>query len=169
MQFHLVHLGSGSCRIVRLVAAGILAIAFLLPRVSTAQEIIAAKSPELRALDGMRFKAGIVRADKVGEAQPLEDELMFDNGKFISMICKRFNFTPAPYWMRSDGDRVHFLAELNSPSDGKMIWEGTLTGDRLEGTMHWIKNRWYWTIDVEHKIVGVLDGPEPARTGAAPQ
>jgi hypothetical protein len=33
--------------------------------------------------------------------------------------------------------------------------------------MHWIKKRWYWTIDVEHKIVGVSDTSKIAGTGAA--
>lgn len=143
--------------ILRIVLICLAAIVFQIHQDAFAQEIVAPTSPQLRALDGMQFKAGIVRADNVGKVQPLEDELIFEDGKFISMICKRFNFTPAPYWIRSDGNRVHFLAELSSPTDGKMIWEGTLDGNKLDGTMHWIRERWYWTIDVEHKIVGVSD------------
>ena len=55
------------------------------------------------------------------------------------------------------------LAELTSPTDGKMVWKGTIRGDTLEGTMRWTKKRWYWTIDTEHKIRGRLDkGPSVA-------
>ena len=116
-------------------------------------------------LDGRQFKAGIVRADaeQDGEKPPLGDELIFSNGKFSSAVCKRFNFSEAPYWVRVEGDQVHFLAELTSPTDGKMVWRGSVRGDILEGTMRWTKERWYWTIDVEHKIRGKLK-KEPTAT-----
>ena len=38
-----------------------------------------------------------------------------------------------------------------------MIWKGTITGDKLKGSMHWTKKRWYWTVDVEHRIEGKMD------------
>ena len=95
-------------------------------------------------LDGLRFKAGIVKAED-GSGNALEDTLTFRNGEFSSAICKRYNFTASPYWVRTEGETVHFLAELDSPTDGKMVWKGTITGDTLKGTMHWTKERWYWT------------------------
>jgi len=110
-------------------------------------------------LDGRQFSAGIVRddADEDEKERPLEDRLMFNDGKFSSVVCKRYNFTEAPYWVRVEGDRIHFLAELTSPTDGRMVWKGTIRGDILEGTMRWTKERWYWTIDAEHKIRGKLE------------
>ena len=116
-------------------------------------------------LDGRQFNAGIVQADaeEDGTKPPLVDQLMFSNGKFSSAVCKRYNFTEAPYWVRVEGDQVHFLAELTSPTDGRMVWKGTVRGDTLEGTMRWTKERWYWTIDTEHKIRGQLEkGLNPA-------
>ncbi len=110
-------------------------------------------------LDGKQFKAGIVRADADEEKKksPLGDLLIFNEGKFSSVVCKKYNFAAAPYQVSKDGDQVHFSAVLHSPTDGKMAWKGIIRGDSLEGTMHWTKKRWYWTIDVEHKIVGKLE------------
>ena len=120
---------------------------------------IAAPSRGMPTLDGHQYKAGIVRATSAeeGEKKPLGDLLMFSGGKFSSAVCKRYNFAEAPYWIRIEGDQVHFLAELTSPTDGKMVWKGTIQGDTLEGTMRWTKKRWYWTVDTEHKISGKLD------------
>jgi hypothetical protein len=107
-------------------------------------------------LDGRTFRARIVRAG-AEEDGPLGDELTFSDGRFSSAICKQYNFAEAPYWVRLEGDRIHFLAELTSPTDGRMLWKGTVEGDTLEGTMHWTKKRWYWTIDTEHQIRGELE------------
>jgi hypothetical protein len=110
------------------------------------------------SLDGQQFKAGIVRkgADE-SKKQPLGDILIFRKGKFSSAVCKRYNFTDAPYWVRVEGEKTHFLAELTSPTDGKMVWKGTIHKGKLQGTMRWTKKRWYWTVDAEHKIRGKLD------------
>ena len=107
-------------------------------------------------LDGRRFKAGIVNTED-GSGNALEDTLIFDNGAFLSVVCKRYNFKASPYWVRTDGETIHFLAELYSPTDGKMEWRGTINGDKLNGTMRWTKKRWYWTIDAEHTIEGEVD------------
>lgn len=115
-------------------------------------------------LDGRTFSARIVRAGS-SEDDPLGDQLLFEDGRFSSAICKQYNFAEAPYWVRLEGDRIHFLAELTSPTDGRMLWKGTIQGDTLEGTMHWTKQRWYWTIDTEHEIRGEL---ETAGTGTPP-
>lgn len=113
--------------------------------------------PSVRLLDGQQFRAGIVRVDSDGKKRPLEDQLMFADGKFSSAVCKKYNFVTAPYWTRVEGDRVHFLAELKSPTDGTMVWKGSIRGNVLEGTMRWTKKRWYWTINTEHKIRGKLE------------
>ena len=107
-------------------------------------------------LDGLQFKAGIVKAEE-SSGNALGDTLIFKDGKFSSVVCKRYNFKPAPYWVRTDGKTIHFLAELNSPTDGKMIWKGTISAEKLKGTMRWTRRRWYWTVDAEHHIEGEVD------------
>ena len=111
------------------------------------------------ALDGREYSARIVRseADGDGKKPPLGDKLTFKDGKFSSEVCRRFNFVEAPYWVREENGQIHFLAELTSPTDGTMVWKGSIRGDALEGTMRWTKKRWYWTIDTEHKIRGKLE------------
>ena len=118
-------------------------------------------------LDGLQFKAGIVKAED-GSGNALEDILIFSDGKFSSVICKRYNFATSPYWIRTEGETIHFLAELNSPTDGKMIWKGTIAGDKLKGTMHWTRKRWYWTIEAEHIIEGEVDNGAQS-VSASPQ
>lgn len=128
----------------------------------------AAESPSSVAepLDGQTFRAGIVQVGEEADG-PLEDELMFRDGKFMSAICKRYNFVEAPYWVRQEGDRIHFLAELTSPTDGRMLWKGTIEDGKLEGTMRWTKQRWYWTIDTEHVIRGEIEEGAPGASSAA--
>ena len=118
-------------------------------------------------LDGRKYSAGIVRndADDDDRKRPLQDKLTFRDGKFSSAVCRRFNFGEAPYWVREENGQIHFLAELTSPTDGTMVWKGTVRGDTLEGTMRWTKKRWYWTIDTAHRIRGKLDNqPLPLQT-----
>jgi hypothetical protein len=132
-----------------------------------AESMRASNNVTAGALDGKAFTASIVRASVAEQSRELGDELMFSNGMFGSMLCRRFNFGDAPYWIRREGDQIHFLAEMTSPTDGKMVWKGTIRGDTLEGTMRWTKERWYWTIDTEHKIQGKLEkAPRGARPSA---
>jgi hypothetical protein len=108
-------------------------------------------------LDGFTFSAGIIRSSEADSGtEPLEDTLFFEDGNFSSAICKRYNFSDAPYWIRREGDQIHFLAELTSQTDGKMVWKGTVINGKLQGTMRWTRTRWYWTVDAEHNIKGVL-------------
>jgi hypothetical protein len=128
------------------------------PSTSLNEAKAASTAASIRPLDGRQFNVHIVQADatKDGENRGLGDRLVFSGGKFSSAICKKFNFAEAPYWVRMEGDHVYFLAELTSPTDGKMRWEGIVRGDELTGTMRWTKARWYWNIDAKHKILGKL-------------
>ena len=110
------------------------------------------------SLDGQKFKVRIVRDSNSdgNKKRGLGDILSFKNGNFSSQICRRYNFEDAPYWIRVEGNKTHFLVELKSPTDGTMRWQGTIHGNILEGTMRWRRERWYWTIDATHKIRGKL-------------
>ncbi len=160
-------LSIGSARIFILAAMGIVFAAAWLPPRAHAQTAPVPDTLAARAqsgpLDGLRFKVGIVKEGAEDE-NPLDDTLTFDGGNFSSAICERFSFAAAPYWTRREGDTVRFLAELESPTDGRMVWNGTIAGDGLEGTMRWTRTRWYWTIDAEHRIRGTLE--TPVQTGS---
>lgn len=147
--------------IVSLTSAGMAASSF-------AQTITpASQSAPLAPLDGQTFDAGIVpQADGAGPAEPLLDQLFFANGMFSSKICERYGFVPGAYWVRGTPDAIEFQAVLHSPTDGTMEWQGTVTGGKLDGTMRWTRDRWYWTIKAEHRISGELSPRVPAPSGS---
>lgn len=119
-----------------------------------------AEAPQQAAfapLDGLEFDAGIVRqGDSAAPAEPLLDRLFFANGMFSSKICERYGFVPGAYWVRGTPEMIEFSAVLHSPTDGVMEWKGTVTGGKLDGTMRWTRERWYWTIEAEHRISGQI-------------
>lgn len=132
------------------------------------QEIARIESARENPLDGLQFSAAITSdGDEEAQNRPLEDELAFNDGQFSSLVCARYNFAAAPYWIRRDGERIHFLAEMSSPTDGTMVWKGTIRNGKLEGTMRWIKKRWYWTIDAKHTVRGELSDPVTPVTSRA--
>lgn len=114
-------------------------------------------SASLAVLDGQIFEASIVRDDGSTDGNaPLIDRLVFEDGLFVSEICTRYDFVPAHYWVRTDDGAIWFYAELRSPTSGVMVWKGAVKDGDLEGTMRWTRERWYRTIDAEHRIAGHL-------------
>jgi len=104
-------------------------------------------------LDGKSFRSRQYNDD--GTPRPW-DVLVFKDGNFISENCKPYGFVEGPYWLRFDGDSVHFLAELESPTHGTMVWKGTVKGDKIEGNLVWTRKRWYWTIRRSFNFAGSL-------------
>jgi len=92
-------------------------------------------------IDGMVFIGHV--GPKDGEANG-EDEVVFQNGKFLSTSCSKYGFRSAPYSASQDGDRIVFKAITHSPEHGKINWEGQIVGNRIEATYLWTKERWYW-------------------------
>lgn len=135
---------------------------------SLAQAVADTQEPASFApLDGQTFDASIVpQADGTGPAEPLLDELSFENGTFSSRICERYGFLPGLYWVRGTPDEIQFQAILHSPTDGTMEWSGTVINGKLEGTMRWTRERWYWTINAEHRIAGKLSAQPNAPVGS---
>jgi len=104
-------------------------------------------------LDGKRFRSRQYNDD--GTPRPW-DVLLFKDGKFISENCKPYGFVEGPYWVRLAGDGVNFLAELESPTHGTMVWKGTVKGEQIEGNLVWTQERWYWTIRRTFNFAGAL-------------
>lgn len=107
-------------------------------------------------LEGLKF-VGPFGAE--GEKAPKEDVFTFKDGKFSTASCLQWGFTPAPFWTRRDANRVHFLAELESPDHGTMRYEGVFDGKELSVVGYWKKERWYWTIERTYRGKGRLTGP----------
>ncbi|MDX1604800.1 MAG: hypothetical protein R3202_01335 [Candidatus Competibacterales bacterium] len=116
-------------------------------------------SPQMSSiLDGMVFAGAI--GGEVGETASNashDDIWRFEQGAFHSQSCKEECGFPAnPYWVRfeDDGD-IRFKSESRCPvTDAQLVWEGTVSGDRIEGVLTWTKERWYWTIEKQFRFEG---------------
>jgi len=101
-------------------------------------------------LDGWSFHGKMVSPE--GHVVSAEEKLVFSNGRFASEACRKFGFRDAPYWVRVEGDTIHFLAETASEENGTMRWVGTVTDGKVNASLVWTKHRWYWTIEREFRV-----------------
>lgn len=106
-------------------------------------------------LDGKAFVG--LNGEKGRELDPDEhEEIVFDNGRFVSTTCYQYAFGDAPYSARRIGDSIHFEAVTLSPTHGKIAWQGIVTGEQARMTFVWTKERWYWDIHREYWFEGRL-------------
>lgn len=113
----------------------------------------AAAPAAIQSLDGMNFRGPV---GMKGKPRRREDSFIFEDGQFISENCKAQGFTPDAYWVRQEGDAIHFRAELKSPEHGTIVYEGQLRGDELEASFVWTKKRWYWNVERDFWFKGKL-------------
>jgi len=73
-----------------------------------------------------------------------EDELRFYNGMLFSVGCADWGFAESDYTARVEGNGIHFESVTLSPKHGKIVWKGTVQGDKIDATYVWTKERWYW-------------------------
>ena len=88
-------------------------------------------------LDGRSFH-GIVL--EVGKTQGDAETLLFANGRFRSTACDQYDYGDGAYAAHRDGDSIHFAAETESPRWGRLQWRGTVTGQRLDGTLTMVRD-----------------------------
>jgi hypothetical protein len=106
-------------------------------------------------LDGKTFIG--LNGEKGKDLHPDEnEELVFENGRFISTSCYKYNFAGAPYTAKKVGDNIQFEAVTISPTHGKIVWKGIVHGDVAEATFVWTKERWYWDTHREYWFKGSL-------------
>jgi hypothetical protein len=92
-------------------------------------------------LDGKTF---VGPTGPKGEEADGEEELIFKDGKVLSVPCANWGFGWADYTARVEGDTVHFESVMLSAKHGKIVWRGTMKGEKLDSTFVWTKERWYW-------------------------
>ena len=137
---------------------------------SAASNIESAENPVLQEkpipgpLDGMTF-TGALGPD--GKPKDTPDSFVFENGTFVSKECElRCKYPARPYFVRSNGDRTEFISETECPyKDAKIIWRGTIEGDRIKGKSTWVVKRWYWTVENTFEFEGTLTN-KPASTAS---
>jgi hypothetical protein len=86
----------------------------------------------------------------VGHTGPLsgpvdgEDEVVFRNSRFLSTACDKWGFDSAVYAATVQPDGIHFTSVTKSPKHGQILWKGVVSGDTINATYLWTKERWYW-------------------------
>jgi hypothetical protein len=84
------------------------------------------------ALDGKSFEIEMVGAD--GKPQD-KDRVSFQAGSFDSSSCRPFGFIRTAYTTSADGEGLRFTAVAASAEYGLNHWQGTVRGDKIEGTL----------------------------------
>ena len=124
------------------VLAAAALFALLAPAVFSADEQGAGSGP----LDGRRF---VGETGEAGAEHGSPAEFVFEGGRFDPLACHPLGFSAAPYQATAESGAVHFKAETLSETEGRMRWTGKVEGDRIEGTVLWLKTgqapieRWF--------------------------
>ena len=106
-------------------------------------------------LDGMTFTGALGPS---GKPKDIEDSFVFANGTFVSKECEsRCKYPARPYFVRSNGNQTEFISETQCPyKDARIIWRGTIQGDKIKGVSTWTVKRWYWTVENNFEFEGKL-------------
>jgi hypothetical protein len=97
-----------------------------------ATAVVPAAPALANGLDGRTFQGVFLERGKTsGDA----DTITFKNGRFRSSACDRYDYSDAPYKTMADGDGLRFEAETQSPKYGKLVWNGTVRGGKLDATV----------------------------------
>ncbi len=102
-------------------------------------------------LDGRSF---VGQLKSVDGSIALDDTLHFSEGHFWSSGCIKCSFGPGSYWTRRKGAAVEFQGVLESPERGRFTYHGSVVDGRLEAKIHWLRERWYWTVDRDYMFEG---------------
>ena len=100
---------------------------------------ILASAPALAgdALDGKRFDGVFMERGKTsGDA----DTLTFRDGRFRSSACDKYGYSDAAYKASTQGATTVFEAETESAKYGKLLWKGTVRGEKLDATVMSIRS-----------------------------
>jgi len=85
-------------------------------------------------LDGKNF---VGKNGQIGKSDSEDDEIKFENGKFLSIGCAKYGFGDAEYTSKVDGDRVFFTADIYSDKYGRITYSGAVKGNDLNATFIW--------------------------------
>ncbi|MDX1375640.1 MAG: hypothetical protein R3357_08770 [Burkholderiales bacterium] len=133
-----------------MLPAGVLTAAMMLSGTVSGEGADGDAAPHGR-LDGMRFVGTFAPA---GRNADRKDTLSFNDGHFWSAICVPCGFAPGLYWVRHVGNAIHFRGVMESPERGTFSYDGMVREGRLSATIHWRRDRWYWSVEREYRFEG---------------
>lgn len=150
-----------------LILASITLLFFLAPELH-ASEASPSTQPlsnpqSIGILEGKSFQGEI---GALGEAAHTTDLVIFQDGQFTSKNCQeRCGYTSGDYWIRRDGNQLNVKALTPClTADATILWEGSVTGDQIEGKFTWTNHRWYWTFQKEFWFKGKLVSTDSAQS-----
>jgi hypothetical protein len=82
-------------------------------------------------LDGKTF---VGKNGEIGKSDSEDDEIKFENGKFLSVGCAEYGFADADYTTKVDGDKVFFTTDIYSKKYGRITCSGMVKGNDLKAT-----------------------------------
>ena len=107
-------------------------LASLIGLFAVAAAVVPASVAHAQGLDGRSFDGVFLQRGKTsGDA----DTLTFKDGRFRSSACDKYGYSDAPYMTKADGDGLRFEAETQSAKYGKLVWNGTVRGGKLDATV----------------------------------
>ncbi len=106
-------------------------------------------------LDGRVFLSMLGQEGKPGD---IEDELIFEDGMFVSTECeRRCNYPASPYFVRHRENALEFFSESRCPhKDATIVWRGVVEDGVIKGESTWTLKRWYWTVEKKFWFEGEL-------------
>jgi hypothetical protein len=89
------------------------------------------------ALDGQRFDGIVLEPGKTsGDA----DSLIFEDGRFRSTACDRYDYGDGAYTATVSGDGIRFETVTTSPKYGQLRWRGVVREARLDATLTMVRD-----------------------------
>lgn len=108
----------------------------LLGLVAVAAAIVPSAVAQAQGLDGRSFTGVFLER---GKTSGDEDTLTFKDGRFRSSACDRYGYSDAPYRVTTVGDTLRFETETQSAKYGKLQWNGTVRGGKLDATVMMVR------------------------------
>ena len=91
----------------------------------------------MNVLDGRKF-VGVVL--ECGKSEGDADTIMFDNGRFRSDACDKYEYGDGAYTAKAVNGEVSFQAQTESPKYGKLLWQGVVRGKRLDASFTMVRD-----------------------------
>lgn len=88
-------------------------------------------------LDGRRFEGIVLERGKTA-GDP--DTLSFENGRFRSSACDRYDYGDGPYTATESPAGIVFESETESPKYGQLRWRGVVLGPRMDATLTMVRD-----------------------------
>ena len=112
-------------------------LASILGLVAISAAVVPSAPAQANGLDGRSFQGVFLERGKTsGDA----DTLTFKDGRFRSSACDRYGYSDAAYRTVPAGDAMRFEAETQSAKYGKLVWNGTIRGNKLDATVMMVRD-----------------------------